>query len=919
VQKQHEFDPNLPPETDRLRFHMPALGPEQWKALSPYLDQALEVPPDQRGAWLDTLKRENPSLAGDLLLLLKEHRALDVEGFLQTAPGTPIHPPSLVGQTVGAYTLVSPIGQGGMGTVWLARRSDSRFEGRAAVKFLNVALLGRGGEARFKREGSILASLAHPNIAHLLDAGVTATGQPYLVLEYLEGAHLDAYCREHALDLEARLRLFLEVTAAVTHAHANLIVHRDIKPSNVLVTNDGHVKLLDFGIAKLLEDDAPASVATALTREGGTALTLAFAAPEQLTGRAITTGTDIYALGVLLYLLVTEKHPAESSLHSQADLIKAIVEIEPPTASDAVASTPKLRGALQGDVDTIIAKALKKNPAERYLSVTAFSEDLRRYLRHETISARPDTLVYRARKFVARNRTAVALAAAALIATMAGIVSTLFQARTARIERDFALRQLSRAETINDLNSFVLSDAAPSGKPFTVNDLLARAEQLVGRQPGAVDANRVELLLSIGRQYMDQGEQVKARQLLTQAYSLAQALPEPSTRARTSCALAKALVEIDLSRAERLFEEGFGELPQDDRFALDRVVCLQFGGELALRAGHSQDAIARARRAQRELHQAPFQSRVFELDTLVLLASAYRHANLLQESNAAFAQASAGLTALGRDNTDRASKLFTDWGLALWEWGRPLEAERLLRRAISISQDNRAEATVHPSLLVHYARALKDLGRLDEAADYAERASAKAETSGDHLALNQSLLVRQVIYRLQGKLERATETLSRVESALRPRLPPGHIAFASFAWNWGLIAQARGNTQAALGLVNQAVASAEAAINEGREGAGYLELFLMSRSEIQLKLGHPEEAASDAKRAVTRLAANQPPGTFSVILGRADVALGRALLAQGKREEARSAFRSGADHIQNTLGPDHAEARDAQKLLDQQT
>src|ERR1700687_3725423 len=166
---------------------MPALHPEQWQALSPYLDQALEIRSDQRAAWLATLEKENPTLARDLQLLLKEHQALDLEGFLQTAPATQLHPPSLAGQTVGAYTLESPIGQGGMGTVWLARRSDSRFEGRAAVKFLNVALLGPSGEARFKREGSILASLAHPNIAHLMDAGVSGTGQPYLVLEYVEG------------------------------------------------------------------------------------------------------------------------------------------------------------------------------------------------------------------------------------------------------------------------------------------------------------------------------------------------------------------------------------------------------------------------------------------------------------------------------------------------------------------------------------------------------------------------------------------------------------------------------------------------------------------------------------------------------------------------------------------------------------
>src|SRR5713101_6534140 len=727
---------------------MPAIGPDQWKALGPYLDQALEIAPAEREAWLATLQKQNPALAADLQTLLKEHHALDEERFLQLGAATPLGPPSLAGQTVGAYTLESPIGQGGMGTVWLARRSDGRFEGQAAVKFLNVALLGRGGEERFKREGNILARLAHPNIAHLIDAGVSATGQPYLVLEYVEGQHIDKYCDDHELDLEARLSLFLDVMAAVAHAHANLIVHRDIKPSNVLVTKEGRVKLLDFGIAKLLEDEAQAGGATALTREGERALTLAYAAPEQVTGAPVTTGTDVYALGLLLYLLLAGKHPAESTLHSPADLIKAIVDTESPRPSDVVASTHKLRRLLRGDVDTIVAKALKKNPAERYLSVTAFADDLRRYLGHQTISARPDTLAYRARKFVRRNYTPVALAAVAAIVTIVGVIGMVIQARTTRIERDFALRQLSRAEAINDLNSFVLSDAAPSGKPFTVNDLLARAEQLIGRQQGPIDANRVELLISIGWQYLGQEEYGTARRLLEQARTLAAALPDRSKHARASCALALALAnKTDLPQAESLIQEGLHELPDDPQFALDRVFCLLRGSEVAMVRGQSGEAVTRAQAAQGALSHSPLRSEVLELDNLTALARAYRHAGQVREARAAFEQASARLTALGRDDTQRAGALFTNWGLASWGWGQPLDAERLLRRALTISQDNRAEATVPPLVLVNYARSLMDLGRLDEAADYAERAHSKAAAAGNQLDVIQALFQRGASYR----------------------------------------------------------------------------------------------------------------------------------------------------------------------------
>ena len=202
-----------------------------------------------------------------------------------------------------------------MGSVWLARRSDGRFEGLVAVKLLNVSLIGRAGEERFRREGSILARLTHPNIARLTDAGVSTSGQPYIVLEYVDGERIDQYCDARRLGVEQRLRLFLDVCAAVARAHANLVVHRDIKPSNVLVAKDGQVKLLDFGIAKLIEEETGSGEASALTREGGRALTPEFAAPEQLTGGAVTTATDVHALGTLLYLLLAGQHPGGRGAH----------------------------------------------------------------------------------------------------------------------------------------------------------------------------------------------------------------------------------------------------------------------------------------------------------------------------------------------------------------------------------------------------------------------------------------------------------------------------------------------------------------------------------------------------------------------------------------------------------------------------
>lgn len=438
---------------------MHALNPDQWQEVSPYLDEALDMPAEERAGWLASLGESNPGLASLVEALLVKHRLLEEEHFLEHSPAQPPET-VLAGQSFGSYTLISAIGHGGMGSVWLGRRNDGRFERKAAVKLLNLALVGRGGEERFKREGRILGQLNHPHIAELLDAGVSSGGQPYLVLEYVDGQHADIYCDEQALNVESRVRLFLDVLAAVAHAHTNLVVHRDLKPSNVLVNRNGEVKLLDFGIAKLLEDEAQPGAATLLTREAGSALTPQYAAPEQITGEPVTTATDVYALGVLLFVLLTGQHPAGPGPHSTAKLLEVIVETEPPHMSTIVArggteanliaasaskrgATPeRLRRRLEGDLDTIVAKALKKNPRERYASVNSMAEDLGRYLRHEPIRARPDAVTYRAAKFLRRYWLPVSAAAVVIASLSAGLYTASHERAIA--ERRFSqLRQLS--------------------------------------------------------------------------------------------------------------------------------------------------------------------------------------------------------------------------------------------------------------------------------------------------------------------------------------------------------------------------------------------------------------------------------------------------------------------------------------------
>ena len=564
---------------------MPPLSPNRWRAVSPYLDQALEIPTEQRAAWLASLRTEDAALAADLQTLLDENEVVHQSHFLEHAllDSRAKLTQSLTGQIVGTYKLVELIGQGGTGSVWLAERCDGRFQGRAAVKLLNIALVGRAGEERFSREGTILARLRHTRIAHLIDAGVSAAGQPYLVLEHVDGRNIDRYCDERALGIEARLRLFLDVLEAVAHAHANLIVHRDIKPPNVLVSQDGQVKLLDFGIAKLIERnaewDTSATVGmSALTREGGAALTPEYAAPEQVAGGAITTATDVYALGVLLYVLLSGQHPAGSAVSTPATLIHAIVDTEPRRVSDAVVGpteTPeaiaqhaiqcgttssRLRRALRGDLDTIVAKALKKKPAERYTSVTAFADDIRRFLNHEPISTRPDTLHYRTARFVRRHVRGVAMTTAVVL-LLGG--ATVFHMSRLSAERDRAQREATKAAKVSEVLTGILLGADPianraTAEGLTVRGLLDAGAEQAQKELVGHDEAHAEILTILGRLYRRFGAFDKAQHLLEQALESGRKVfgPEHVRVAQTLNDLGALLIErADYANAERRLEQ----------------------------------------------------------------------------------------------------------------------------------------------------------------------------------------------------------------------------------------------------------------------------------------------------------------------------------------------------------------------------
>lgn len=897
-----------------------------WSALSPMIDRALELEGEARRHFLATLSIESPALGDALGHVLAQHeRALNAQ-FLDVPVAVPGDgAPSLAGETIGGYTLERPLGAGGMGSVWLARRTDGRFEGSVAIKLLNLALLDREGQARFRREGTILASLSHPNIARLLDAGVTASGQPYLVLEFVDGLRLDRYADRERLDLAARLRLFLQVADAVAHAHTHFVVHRDLKPSNILVDTDGQVKLLDFGVATLLSDSAGEESRTATTL-AGRALTPEYAAPEQVTGRGVTMATDVYALGVLLYQLLVGRHPTAERGAADAEMLLALGTREPPRPSDVVArfddsdaatrelleersaTKERLRRACRGDLDAIVLQALKKMPEERYATVQALAADIRRYLAHEPVLAHADSLRYRTAKLIARHRIEASAAAMVVLSLVAGTAIAIRQARASQAERDRAVGSLRRSEAANDLSAFLLSQARPSGKPISNAELLARGESLVNARYGGEPELKVHLLLTLADRYQENQQFADMQRVAQQAYNVSRGFSPPSgLRAYATCFAGFSTLERnDAKAALPLIDQAINELASSPDASEYEGPCRVIESIAWTRAGDFARAIRAGERAVAfEERRAGPPNAIY--DPLSALAGAYGAAGRDRDAAAIQQRLFDMLEREGQGRTLRAAVRLNNWSVALQNAGQMLEAADLGARAVAIARAADTEHGASLTMLSTYANALAAVGRHDVAAPILDEAIVKARQAGSAERLLLSLAMAMLSSADAGDLARA-DALAREMRSMR-----GFNTYLT-----GILQMAEARLASAAGNPNEAAkwaATGIATLSSATASGFSLLQARLTFAEILNKAGRFADALVPARQAADAARTRQGTASRSWHLGHALLEEAVAKSGLGDVRAARELAADALAQLQATVGPAARTTHRAEALL----
>lgn len=841
---------------------------ERWKRLSPLLDALLELDAPARALRLAELRGEDPELAHDLEGLLKleeESGQFLADPLLTLFSG--LHPDAVVGP----YRLERMLGEGGMGQVWLARRDDGLYQRRVALKLLRPGIADPNLRLRFTRERQILARLEHPHIARLLDAGISADGQPYLALEYVEGEPITDWCKAHDLPLDARLQLFQQICRALSHAHANLIVHRDLKPSNILVTPLDEVRLLDFGIAKLLDGD---NTLPEHTRTGMRAFTLHYAAPEQIRGEPVTTMTDVYALGMVLYELLADARPYRLKRQTDAEWEDAIVNSDPARPSAALlrnadneddherAQTLRRRARmLAGDLDNIVLKALAKPPERRYPSVEAFAQDVQRFREGKPVAARAQSIGYRLSKFVSRHRWALgtALLTAVVLSISLGVVA--WQAQS-------ALNQAHRAQAMQDFVIGLIEESggASNNGQLNLRNLLENGILRIDRELPNQPATRAELYGVIAQLRVGMGDYQQALRLLERQRDVLSQLKRPPAGLLLSSTADMGNLQLLLGNPEQCV----GAMRQRMDLAIR---------EQRLLPRQAADFYGQLGRCQRALGERDAAQLLFQQ------ALALRRSNPHEVSGQVQAMMDlANLRADEGDNT-AAMRQYKDaldvlLGSAGGRHTLAIELERNLC-ALQRGQGRSAQAELHCRKALELAMQLH---------------------GAEHRATIDARRQLATVLADQGRLSEAEAEFRSSRQWLVERLGARHVDVARDDNNLGIIAWERGQMKTALAAFDRALATLERMPQQSNSAN-----VQFNKAVVLHEIGRHEQALEllnqARKRRIGRLGPNH------ALIGVTDWMIGQAQAALGQTEAARASLRSAVALTRAGYGPEHPHTR----------
>ena len=878
---------------------MNGLTSEDWHRVKHVFDRLVSLPAAARVGEISA--ELLPAALQELVSRMLEASDADA-GYLDTPAGhwleseSPIATGGLQpGQHIGNYRILGVLGSGGTGEVYLVERADGLFEQRAALKRLRIEA-AREWE-RFHAERQILARLDHPAIARLLDAGLDGEGRPYTVVEYVQGRGFLEHCAP--LPLAERLRLFLQVCDAVAYAHTQLVIHRDIKPGNLMASAAGQVKLLDFGVAKLLD---PASLRTG-SQTLPAPFTPDYAAPEQIDGGPVSTATDVYALGVVLFELLTGRRPWSVREMPLALAVERMLHQQAPLASAAMSgATPVTPRQVAGDLDAIIAKALRKEPQHRYATVAELAQDLRRHLRGEPLAARAGARVYIASRFLRRHRRGIALTAFALMAALGAIGG--YQAhrqRQAELRLELAQRELRRGNAFNDFLSLVFRSGGPSAAdPRQI--LRAAAGRALQQYEGRPDA-LADVVLPLCDLFIAVDDTEAAGPVLEQYLQRYAASADPADVAQVENRLATvALRRGDVARAAELLGKAqafWGGDSQRYREDLLSSRINQAGLERA--QGDVEGAVRTLRQALAQRLAEPGGAAT-SLALYQNLASMLIGANHLQEAARVFEQGWAQFQAQGQTRTPEALSFLTVWAVFAVNQGHLAEAERRYRECVELREQLYGESTQLASALAGEGRALALLGKAEEALPLLRRArDMAARTAGPKsLIVIFSQLFEADAELQRGNLPASEMALGRARDTVqgqdeRERQPSARLDEVE-----GRLRMAQQRYDEAARLLD----GAEAAFRKGGEPAlAFLAQALVSRGELALVRGDAVAALPPLREASTlreRLAA---PGSW--LRAEADGFLGEALLASGDPGGGLPLLRAAVDDLQRELGANH--------------